>query len=233
VRAVFCDIDNNCVIGSDITISGERAHHLQVVRIKQNEDLLILNGNGTKFSAKVVSISKKEIQLTILKCENTTDKNNLSLAIALPKKDAFEDILKLSVELGISQVFPLYSEFSQFEYVPNERTGRLLESALIQSNNLFLPNVSQQLKLSDYLQNITGTLIYFSANRHHSNVKITETMNSTILIGPEAGFSQDEEDQIRAVSNIKIIHLPTPILRAPTAVATSVGYVLGLISSRS
>ena len=48
----------------------------------------------------------------------------------------------------------------------------------------------------------------------------------TILIGPEAGFSALEELDILSKSNVFSIHLPTPILRAPTAVASSIGYLL-------
>ena len=37
-----------------------------------------------------------------------------------------------------------------------------------------------------------------------------------------------EEDFIENIDRVDIIHLPTPILRAPHALAASVGYLLGL-----
>lgn len=233
MRAVFCELDSAIELETEINISGERAHHLQVVRVKVNEDLLVLNGRGQRFFSKVVNITKKEVVLKILKIENGSHHHHISLAIALPKKDAFEDILKNSVELGIGQIFPLYSEFSQYDYEPSERVGRILESALVQSNNLFLPKISEQINLLDYLKNFSSPLIYFSARPASSELIISSDSNLTMLIGPEAGFSPSEEEQILAYTNIKVIHLPTPILRAPTAVATSLGFLLGALSSKN
>jgi 16S rRNA (uracil1498-N3)-methyltransferase len=98
---------------STIVISGERAHHLNVVRVKVGEEILILNGRGLKFFAKIINITKKDIALKIFKFERSTPNDILDLAIATPKKEAFEDILKISVELGINQIVPLFSQYCQ------------------------------------------------------------------------------------------------------------------------
>lgn len=233
MRAVFCELENDIKPEAEINILGERAHHLQVVRMKEGEDLLVLNGKGQRFFSKIISMKKKEAVLKILKIEIDQPQHQIQLAIALPKKEAFEDILKIAVELGVGNIFPLYSEFSQYEYVANERIGRLLESALVQSNNVFLPKIASQVKLMDYLDQNTDPLVYFSASP--LSIKENTGINSklTMLIGPEAGFSPMEVKKICDTKNIKIIHLPTPILRAPTAVATSVGFLLGSLSSKN
>lgn len=230
MRAIFCELDNEAATGSEVLISGDRAHHLQVVRIKLDEDILVLNGKGKRFCAKVVSITKKAVGLKVLKVESIKLKHQINLAIALPKKDAFEDILKFATELGINTIYPLTSEFSQYTYEPSERLERIIENALVQSNNLFLPRIAAQTELGDFLENDNGSLIYFSSIPTVTEKKIKDEGPMTVLIGPEAGFSSGEDERIRAYKNIKIIHLPTPILRAPTAVATSVGYLLGSIT---
>ncbi len=66
MRAIFCEIDSSVSVGTEITIEGERAHHLMVVRIKNNEELLILNGKGHSFKAMVLNVSKKEISVKTL-----------------------------------------------------------------------------------------------------------------------------------------------------------------------
>ena len=229
MRAVFCDLKESAV-GEVVIISGDRAHHLQVVRVKIDEEVLVLNGMGQRFFSKVIEVTKKEVVLKILKIESLVPLHQINLAIALPKKDAFEDILRISVELGIGHIYPLSSEFSQYQYAPSERIDRLLESALVQSNNLYLPQIAKQTQLNDYINQLSGSLVYFSASPAPLVGTIDTSSEITVLIGPEAGFSAREEEQIQASKNIKIIHLPTPILRAPTAVATSVGYLLGRLS---
>jgi 16S rRNA (uracil1498-N3)-methyltransferase len=229
MRAVFCELENSAATSTEIIITGDRAHHLQVVRVKTNEEILVLNGKGARFFATITSITKKEIALIINKIEKCSIKHELCLAIATPKKDAFEDALRIAVELGINEIHPLSSEFSQFEYVKSERIEKLLESALVQSNNAFLPTIYPQVKLSEFLNQNKNPLVYFSsipkAPIKLDGQKLTKTI---IIVGPEAGFSSSEEGEIAESKQVKIIHLPTPIMRAPTAVATSVGYLLGL-----
>lgn len=232
MRAVFCELENDIVLGTEINIEGERAHHLQVARLKAGEDLLVLNGKGQRFFSKIISMRKKEAVLKILKIEHDKPGHQIQLAVALPKKEAFEDILKIAVELGVGKIFPLYSEFSQYEYVPNDRVGRLLESALVQSNNVYLPKIANQVKLLDYMDQTTDHLVYFSASPLSFKENTGINPNLTMLIGPEAGFSAREVEKICDMKNVKIIHLPTPILRAPTAVATSLGFLLGSLSSK-
>jgi 16S rRNA (uracil1498-N3)-methyltransferase len=211
-----------------IIVTDESAKHLQVVRIKSGEDVLVLNGLGITALTKVGTVSKNQIELLVESLEESSVKHGISLAIANPKKEAFEDILKIAVELGIQEIYPLTSEFSQYEYVPSERIQRILENALIQSNNPFLPTIHPQIELKEFLA-IKKTPLYFFNSRPNITEKKSKIEDSiNILIGPEGGFSVKEVDLIMASSDVYSIHLPTPILRAPTAVASSVGYLLSL-----
>ena len=229
MRAVFCNL-NDEVINAEIAITGDQAHHLQVVRVTPNEEILILNGKGSKYRSQIISITKKEIVLKILTIEKASPKHQLNLAIACPKKEAFFDIVKLSIELGIQKIIPITSDFSQYEFTPNERLSRIMESALVQSNNLFLPEISSQVTLDAFLNEAQTNLIYFSSKPQPVIFQQDKSLHAVILIGPEAGFSASEEEAILNSKGIQCIHMPTPILRAPTAVATSIGYMLHALS---
>ena len=58
------------------------------------------------------------------------------------------------------------------------------------------------------------------------SIKKSEIRKEMIpLIGPEGGFSNDEIELLNELVE-NHLHLPTPILRASTAVSTCMGYVL-------
>ena len=231
MRAVYYPFEQY-EIGQNVQVSGDTAHHLNVVRVKLGEEILLLNGKGSKLNGKVISVEKKLVEVLVTKTETFKHTHNLSLAIANPKKDAFEDILKAAVELGIKNIYPLSSEFSQYDYVRSERVDRILESALVQSNNPFYPEIHTQLRLTDFLKGHKETLVFFNSRSSEVDVgKVSTQENTTILIGPEGGFSTNEVNQICAYAKILEIHLPTPILRAPTAVPASVGYLLALANN--
>ena len=226
MRAIYNNFDN-VNSGDNLVITGDVAHHLNVVRVKNNEVILLMNGRGSILHGEIQSISKNQIEIKIQQTKNFEATHKLSLAIANPKKDAFEDILKSAVELGIKHIYPLTSKFSQYDYIPSERIQRVLESALIQSNNPFFPIIHQQQTLSNFLNNHKNTLVFFnSQNVSSKNISDIQVEDKTVLIGPEGGFSSDEVVDILKFSNVLEIHLATPIMRASTAVATSIGYLL-------
>ena len=227
MRAIYYSFskENN---SQKIIVSDESAKHLQVVRIKINDDILVLNGKGLKAFTKVGLISKNHVELSVNLIEEAKVSHEISLAIASPKKDAFEDILKIAIELGVQNIYPLSSEFSQYDYLYSDRIQRILESALIQSNNPFLPIIHPQIELDLFLNQLNCPLYFFNSRPSSSVTSQVTTGPKIILIGPEGGFSPREEANILAQKGIFSIHLPTPILRAPTAVASSIGYLLSI-----
>jgi 16S rRNA (uracil1498-N3)-methyltransferase len=232
LRAVFYPFETSDV-GQNVKVVGDTAHHLNVVRVKTGEVILLLNGKGSKLTGVIESIQKNQVDINITHVENFIPTHELSLAIANPKKDAFEDILKASVELGLRNIYPLSSDFSQYDYASSERIQRVLESALIQSNNPFFPIIHPQVTLKEFLSKHQETIVFFNSqiNPEQKNAGANVT-SKTILIGPEGGFSPAEVAAISGYSQIQEIHLSTPILRAPTAVASSVGYLLAERNNR-
>jgi len=228
MRAIFHPFED---IAGSILINDEQAKHLLVVRIKSGEEVLVLNGNGRKAFTTVGVITRNSVELLVSKVETENRKHSIHLAIAVPKKDAFEDILKIAVEMGVKSIQPLTSDFSQYEYVPGDRFNRILESALIQSNNAFLPEILPQIALESFLTNNKHELYFFDSRPNPNKVSAGSTKEKVVLIGPEGGFSEKEASQILALQDVFSIHLPTPIQRAPTAVASSIGYLLGIARS--
>lgn len=221
-------LDRNLKIGQEfIELTLEQAHHFNVVRTKVGEQVLVLDGLGHRAVGEVCALTKKSGIIKIISVQEEVEKHNISLAIACPKKDAFEEIIKIAVELGVRKIYPLQSQFSQYQYSNSERLDKIIESAMVQSNNLFFPIVENQKVLQSFLDQMSTPIVYFCS--HNISLKTFSKLPTDeiiVLIGPEAGFSKEEEEQIAKYKNINQIHLPTPILRAPTAVATSVGYLI-------
>ncbi|MBC7713835.1 MAG: 16S rRNA (uracil(1498)-N(3))-methyltransferase [Rhizobacter sp.] len=225
MRAIFYPFEEQKV-DDLVQVTGDSVHHLTVARVRENEKILLLNGKGQRLLGIIQAFSKKSIDIKITEAEECTPLHELSLAIAMPKKEAFEDILKMAVELGVTEIYPLTSDYSQYEYAPSERVQRILESALVQSNNPFLPKIHSEQILYDFLSMHTGTIAFFNSKISEKPTDNEITAKKTILIGPEGGFSAEEIAAIVKYPKTQEIHLPTPILRAPTAVSAAIGFLL-------
>ena len=229
MRAVFVNQDSFAQ-NEELVLGEEPSHHLNVTRVKAGEEILVLNGAGLRVVTSVMSIGKKQVELKVQYFEQLERKHSLSLAIGLPKKDAFEDILKMSVELGIVNIYPLTTNFSQYLYEPSDRIQRIIESAMIQSNNCYFPVIHPQVTLENFVNNYNNPLYFLNSIEEKTSLSAIKNGQSCFLIGPEAGFTKDEIKLLRSHKNISEIHLPTPILRAPTAVAAAAGFLLNQLS---
>jgi 16S rRNA (uracil1498-N3)-methyltransferase len=222
----------------NIILDNESAFHLmKVLRVQKGEKVKVFNGEGLEILTEVSHITKAEITLMPLEFLTRSRNYKLDILFGIPKKEALELLLKISVELGVHDIIPWKSEFSQNKnYLTEERFEKLVESALIQSNNPFAPiyhtsKMLSEIKFEHY------QYIYFFTSQNEENdealsfkapLAFDPNQTSLIVIGPEGGFSKKEHDFFISLKSSRAIQLPTPILRTPTALATCFGYVLAL-----
>jgi 16S rRNA (uracil1498-N3)-methyltransferase len=209
-------------------LTGDTAHHLiNVIRLELNEEVLLLNGAGLRVKTKVSQISKREILLTQMDHQNVSRNFKLDLALGIPKKEALELSLKQAVELGFRKIYLIRSEYSQTRIPEADRLESLLISSLEQSNSAYLPEIIhstwEEIPASGYGE----ILLMDSQSPVRQPTKSNLGDEKLIIVGPEGGFSPLEIEFLHQMPGIRILNLPTPILRTPTAVATGAGIILG------
>lgn len=215
------------LVQEEYILKGEAAHHLiSVARVSAGEEILLLNGKGLTIKTVVSSISKKELLLK--KLISTEVKRNylMDLALGIPKKEALELSLKQAAELGFRKIYLIRSKYSQIRIPEESRIESLLVSAVEQSNSAFVPEVIltewNKLPCEDY-----GQILMLDSQNKSSNPEIEMKSDVRLLIvGPEAGFSDEELALLHNLPRVTVLNLPTPILRTPTAVATGAGIIL-------
>jgi len=210
-----------------IEIDGEKLHHFKnVLRLKLGTEILCLNGSGSDREYTIDSISKKSMSLKAISPINKHVRaHDLSLAIACVKKDALDLSLKMACELGFKKITILESEFSQKYKLNLQRMESILISALEQSNSPYLPELKVE-GLDIFLEN--NKKIFYLSMKKEKSPSVDNFKNYTLLIGPEAGFSESEHELICQNIETVPLHLNTNILRAQTAVATGCGFVLSM-----
>lgn len=227
MRAIYLENIQNLKSGMDIP--DEKIHHLNnVLRAKTGEIILLLDGCGRGRKAIIENITKRKIDLKFLDIyEGQNRLKNLTVAIGQTKKDAFDLSLKQLVEIGIEKIIILESEYSQKFELKKERIEKVLISALEQSNAFYLPELTY-LRFNEFVDSNKNKIIYFSSiGTTQNEIKYDSKEEYTILLGPEGGYSLDEEELVKKMTDSVIINLPTNILRTSTAVSFCTGYFLG------
>lgn len=225
MRAQF---QENLQIQETYHLKGEEAHHLiSVARVELDENILLLNGKGLWVKTKVSFVSKRELTLTKLESELASAKIIMDLALGIPKKEALESSLKQAVEIGFSRIFLIRSRYSQTKIPESERLKSLLISALEQSNSPFMPELIpltwDEIVYEDYEE----CLMLDSQSLPIKARPQKKSSKRLLVVGPEGGFSPEEIGYLHERPRMRVIRLPTPILRTPTAVAVGAGLILG------
>jgi len=206
----------------------ESLHHLvNVIRIEVGEELMLLNGAGLEIVTNVETISKKEMKLKFIRQAFHERNYIFDLALGMPKREALELCLKEATELGFRNIYLVRSDYSQMRIPDPDRMEKLMVSALEQSNAPFLPMVKEaSWELLPW--NLYEESLLMDSQTHIPPKKTNPAPTSPrlLIIGPEGGFSPKEVTFLHAIERIRVVNLPTPILRTPTALPVGAGLMI-------
>jgi 16S rRNA (uracil1498-N3)-methyltransferase len=200
----------------------ESTHCIRVLRHQAGDELLVTDGNGNKFAAKIENAHPKKCVLQIESKQSELPRNYyLHIAIAPPKSiDRFEWFLEKATELGIEEITPLHCRYSERKHLNQERCTKILISAMKQSNRLFLPKLNAMVNYDSFLKNQFDSLTCIAHCETTVKLKLMEVKSSSnkllMLIGPEGDFSK-EEIQLALAADFQPISLGEKRLRTETA----------------
>ena len=202
-----------------ITINEIDSKHITRSFRKNIGDLIrITNGEGLLCEAEILEKGKNIKVKVISRIIHEPDKLSIHVAISpLKNISRFEWFVEKATELGISQITPLISRYSEKKKINKERLERIITSSLKQSNQFFLPKINPVTTFSSFILNNDEEKIMANLRTENKLKKELFKNNSMcILIGPEGGFS-DEEINLAREKKIKEITLGNSRLRSETA----------------
>jgi 16S rRNA (uracil1498-N3)-methyltransferase len=227
----FVDNIYEPIVGDDFL------HIKNSLRMKTGDELLVVS-EGFSYKCKITSLDKAANFDIISKeiCKNEPSVN-VTLYQAMPKGDKFEYIIQKSVELGVSKIVPIETNFTTVS-TSNfnkkiERYNKISKEAAKQSNRGIIPEVSSVEKLENVLHYLENNAIIFYEeyfdSKKLSDLTFNANPNINIIIGSEGGFSKDE---IILAKNLGIpcVWMGERILRcetAPLAVLSVIMYMTG------
>ena len=184
---------------NDLIISDSEHHHLnKVLRKKINDKIYLTNGNGYLFEATINNINLKSTHLKII---NSTKKfsmdYNLHIAIAPTKKiDRFELFLEKAIEIGVSSITPLVCKYNERKSLNYTRLNKIAVSAMKQSLQTYLPNIKPIASIKEFIESNQCEQKYIAHCKNFKKTNLSKIIkrktNSSIIIGPEGGFTDDE-----------------------------------------
>lgn len=213
--------------GDAYTLCDDEFHHLkQVLRCKGTGEIVAFNGRGDVRLGRLIFEKKSGIvQFTAPQQTTQPHVKQFNLVQFLPNNvGTFEDILRKACELGIQNVYTVLGERTELSVWQGwdkreKRFQRILREACKQAKNPFLPKLHTPVDFAGISFFDLGNCFYGSLQAVKSSLpKNVEGNVFSGIIGPEGGFSSNEEQVLAKVACG--ICLPTQVLRVETAVVS-------------
>jgi 16S rRNA (uracil1498-N3)-methyltransferase len=188
--------------GNDrITLEEDTSLHIiQVLRMKQGEELLLTDGIGNLLTTTIINANKKAAEVKLLSRTSVPPApGKISVAISLIKNTSrFEWFLEKATEIGISEIIPLICERTEKQHFRSSRMKNILVSAMLQSRQAWLPVLHEPLSFAKCIAsfNPPTKLIAHCLPGEKNVINQIETALSEmlVLIGPEGDFTGNEID---------------------------------------
>lgn len=221
--------------GVEVLNEDESSHCIRVFRLKQGDQIGLLDGQGGSYSALIVKDHPKKVGFKIIDQKRTSPPSyTIKLAIAPTKSnDRMEWLVEKLTELGYFELTLLTTFNSEKRKFREDRLIKKCVAALKQSKNLFMPKINSLIPLEKFIKQDEGEQRFIAYVDPTNPEKLVHNVKKnqayTLLIGPEGDFSQEEVMRCQD-AGYKKISLGNNTLRTETAALIG-AHTLHLINS--
>lgn len=225
-----------------LTITGDDAKHISFsLRMREGERLTVCDGNGTDHLSVIESFQGGAVTVRVLQTEKCAAESPLRLRLyqSVPKGDKSDTIVQKAVELGVSEIIPVYSARCivrpdrERDEKRVSRLSRIAKEAAMQSGRGIIPRVLPCMRFADALaepRDGKAFLCYenetaVSLKEYLEAADLKEGGTLSFFVGPEGGYESGEV-ALAEQCGVPSVGLGRRILRCETAS----GYVLSAVS---
>jgi 16S rRNA (uracil1498-N3)-methyltransferase len=233
-----------------VHFTAEQRHYLsRVLRLQEGDRVIVMDGQGYSWLVQLLHPSHADLQAEILEaiaCQ-TELPIAITLVMALPKGNAFDEVVRQVTELGVSCIAPVISDRTLLH--PSlqklERWRRIAQEAAEQSERQIVPTIQEPISFQEHLKTLPTTELsvsphYLCVTRHtaphlldclHSlPLSPSPLLSLTTAIGPEGGWTEVEVERAIA-TGYQPVSLGDRILRTVTAPVVALSLIAAVLES--
>jgi 16S rRNA (uracil1498-N3)-methyltransferase len=217
---------------------GQRNYLINVLRLNTGAPVLLFNGRDGEWRARLTAIGKRNFTADVEEQMRTQSPlPDLHLLFAPLKHARLDYLVQKAVEMGVSRLQPVMTQYTQVARVNVERMRANAIEAAEQCGILTLAEVLEPV---DFDHAITGLganrlLIFCDEDAEVKNLIDTLRLDAVTrpglaaLIGPEGGFAEEERQILDRRPNVIRISLGPRILRADTATVAALALIQAVL----
>jgi len=223
--------------GEQVLLDEGAARHLtQVLRLKSGAEIVLFDGSGHDYAASLLSAGRRECVAKVGEClgEEALPPLHLHLAIGISRGERMDFSIQKAVELGVSEITPLFSARSMVQLKGERLYNRLehwrgvIRHACEQSGRSRLPQLHAAVELPRWLDDFQGDGLMLDHRADTPLVDLPPPQGAlTLLVGPEGGLSP-EERELAQQHRLRGVRMGPRVLRTETAPLAALAVIQAL-----
>jgi 16S rRNA (uracil1498-N3)-methyltransferase len=222
--------------GGRIELDRGQANYLvNVLRMKDGDDILVFNGRDGEWTARLRAEGRKGWRLETGKAVRAqTAASDLHYLFAPLKQARLDYMVQKAVEMGAGRLSPILTRHGQVVRVNRARMEANAIEAAEQCGLLSISAIDEPVPLGQLLdgwvERQPGRRIIFcdEGEERSDPLAILARLERTplaVLVGPEGGFAVEERERLRSLPFVTALPLGPRILRADTAAVAALALV--------
>ena len=227
--------------GNTVTLDENASRHLlRVLRLAPGATVIVFNGRGGEYEARLDEIGNKLAAVTMERYIDCARESPLHITLAqgIARGERMDYTLQKAVELGVARIVPLFTDRCEVR-LSGERIHRrvdhwraLMINACEQCGRTIIPDIVTPLPLTDWIGGLTSSQDFTTSPSAHARYKLVLDPRAAqslsdlkaphadkgilVLAGPEGGLSDAEITRAEQAGFIRL-RLGPRILRTETA----------------
>ncbi len=217
-----------------VMLDAASSHYLaRVLRVAEDQPLVLFNGDGHDYAATVEKASKSGIlaHVSARLPVNTESPLHTTLVQSLARGERTDYALQKATELGLTVFQPVESARTEVRLKPEKLEARMAHwqkvmiSACEQCGRARLPELRPPMDLATWAESASkmesgGLSLVLAPGEERSLAQLELPVAVQIVVGPEGGFEEQEMELLRRCQ-VQPVSLGPRILRTETAGPTA------------
>ncbi|MFI5196889.1 MAG: RsmE family RNA methyltransferase [Chitinophagales bacterium] len=217
---------------STVSLDADTAKHIwQVLRMQADDKIILTDGNGTTAEGILHIAERHKCTVAIEKVVfHPRQGKTLHLCVCFTKNNSRNEwLLEKATELGVGSIIPISATRSEKTHVRHDRWQKILQSAILQSKQFYVPLLSEITPLQKVLEKYNGMPQKFVAhciddtNKQPFAEMLKPASDTVLLIGPEGDFTREEVNLCKE-HGFMPVSLGLQRLRTETAAIAAAAY---------
>ncbi|MBI80261.1 MAG: 16S rRNA (uracil(1498)-N(3))-methyltransferase [Gammaproteobacteria bacterium] len=218
--------------GEFVNLDAESIHYIRnVLRLNAGRKVNLFNGKGQEKECIIEKLAHKEATLRINKNLIPLKEPGIKITLiqGLPRSGVIDNIIQKSTELGIYDIYPVFTQYSIIKIQADSAKKRLQHwekisyGACEQSGRHVPVKINNPQKLESCLEKINPKSTKIVLHPSKQSINFSDFLNLKVapknilvIIGPEGGLS-DIDLQLISKAGFQKISLGPRLLRVETA----------------